>query len=294
MNARQGTLIWLVGLCVAVAVTANLGAQIRNDQLYRSITEGQTDQLILSLDSGASPDELLLLPDSDRVISLFELSIRAENDDAAVVLLERGVEPRLEGQLGDRPLLDIVAQQGLVRTLRVLMARNPAEARAAWAEALLTALHYGRGDAARVLLETMSSEVPSDEVQSALNSGFLLAIGAQIDGGTLQELLDAGADPETTFALVAATARCSVATVELMLAAGVDPNTTYEGRHVAEVALACFDSDEEADNRQALTLVKLLYDAGSDVCTYAADQAVTTRSVRLALQDADICPEWLW
>jgi len=139
----------------------------------------------------------------------------------------------------------------------------------------------------------MASEAPSDQLQRALDEALQYAMISSIDFALKRELLDLGANPETSYALVAAASRCSVDDLELILGTTVDPNQRYQGRHVGEAALACFDREGGAEDIEAVALVSLLYRAGSDLCSYAADPAITTPGTRDVLREAGICADRL-
>lgn len=289
MNVQLANLRWLYPLLAVIVLVGKAQGQTQDDELYMSIIDGRVGELISRLDGGMSPNAALRVPESDVAIGLFELAVRAKNDQAATVLLERGAEPRVDPAISTS-VFDIVATQGLVGTLQVLIDRDLEGFLSNGASALT---HAGQGDAARVVLHRMVAETPSDQLQNALNEALQYAIVSSADLAFKRELVDLGANPETSYALVAAASTCSVEDVELMLGTKVDPNQRYHGRHVAEAALACFDPSKGIDKMEAVALVSLLYRAGSDVCSYAADPLTTTPGTRDALRQAGICVDRL-
>lgn len=292
MSIRKWSVGCVLGALIAVTTIDESIAQVRNDELYASVLEGTAAKLISSFDTGMSPNEAIYVPGSSQTISLLELSVRAANDDATSELLRRGAEPKLEGTLSGRPLIDVLSQQGLTKSLRLLILREPSMLLASDTSPLLLAIGYNRSETARALVEWMLSYLPTDRLQAALNEALVIAGTADADPDLVQDLLDAGADARGTDALIAAAAGCSASNVGLVLAEGADPNRRYESKHVAEYALDCFGEGNVAqDVREFLALVRLLHDAGSDICPYAADPLVTTAAARQVVQEAGMCPQ---
>ncbi len=300
MNAARWCPLRMICMLVVGTGMAGLHAQVRNDGLYSSIVDGDDSQLRSALNSGLDPDERLFVPDSDQMISLFELSLTAENDGATLELVRRGVATEPPGALEEASLFEILAQLGLPRTLAFLIERSPAEFRATGTEPLSAAIFYNRTEVAGILLEAMMVDMSSRDFQNVLNDALQLAVSTAADVALVQKLIDAGADPDAELALIAAAVRCSPTHAELLLASGADPNPRYsgpalehDGRHVAAFAIACFGTDEDSEIRDAVALIRQLLDAGSDVCVYATDSAVTTADMRSVLRNAGICTEWL-
>jgi hypothetical protein len=294
----------LISICVlfsGLLLTCGANAQIRDDRLLNDIADGGTDELLLALARGIPADEEVFVPGSDLAVSLLAHSVYAANDDAAMELLAAGARlESLDGQFNNFPIIEVLAQQGMLRTLGAYLDLNPGALVGVGPGLLHTAVLYGQPGAARRLLERMSTVVSDDELRGSMEEAIVVAARMN-DAVATELLLEWGADPSGSPSgspLIAAVLFCAPDTAGQILARVTGPLPTHEGEPVAFYARRCFEmdahveareGDEDADSSYS-RIVELLYEADSSICPVLTgvrgDEALRVSRV---LADLDLC-----
>jgi hypothetical protein len=258
---------WIV---VAVA-TVSLTTLAQTDPvLYTSIVEGRTDDIATYLDSGGSPDAELRIPNSDRRIHVLELAMRARNEQAALLLLQRGAgvaDPTLH--------VEWAAELGFRDVVALLLDRYPAallETRPA-SHPLIIAIANRHQGVAEFLLHRMTRIVGGAELQATLDEALMAAVGVSDrqngDKAIVNDLLRAGASAANTSVLAGAILRCDADLVSTFLESGADPRKGYDvgrgSQTPVEYAVRCFErADVTAEAAKAV--LTQLEKAGANPC----------------------------
>jgi ankyrin repeat protein len=285
-----------IAFIVAMTFGTVAFGQVHNDRLYNDIASGEINELNLSLSVGIDPNTELLVPGrEDLALSLMELSLAFQNDDAAALLLQvgAGFDYMAEGRyVYDSPLM-VLAEAGMSRTLTAYIDRDNSVLIEHGGTALILAVAAGHWPIAQLLLDRTIALVGQDQIQAPLEEA-LIFVARKNDVAATQMLLELGADPSSGLPLLAAVGRCSPDTVAVLIAYSADALPYYEGKHVASYAQQCLsegfaESDEEAVDDYSQT-VQLLYESDSTICPVLIDvQRAKTSRVDSVLKNLGIC-----
>lgn len=298
---RQSNAIRSIGLFVWLALGTVAFGQVRNDRLYHDIVSGGVNELSLSLAAGIDPNTEILVrvPGKGEVaVSLLEIAMGSQNDDAAAQLLQVGarVDPLVGGLYEHDSPLALFAQQGMLRTLTTYIDLDNSVLIENGGDAFLRAVASDQMPAAQVVLNRTLAIVGPNEIQAQLDEALVIVAGGNNVAAT-QMFLDRGADPSSGLPLVAAVAKCSPDTVAELVSYSADELPFYEGKHVASYAQRCFtaESDEseesEADGVDKYSrIVRLLYEADSTICPVLVDiQGDESSRADSVLENLAIC-----
>lgn len=257
---------WIVGAVATVSLTSLAQTDA---VLYASIVEGRTDGVANYLDSGGSPDAELRIPNGDRRLHALELAIRARNEPAALLLLQRGA-----GVADPTLYLEWAAEVGFKDVAAFLLDRYPAallETRST-SHPLIIAIANRHRDITALLLYRMNT-IGGAERQAILDEALVAAVGAYDpqngDKAIIDDLLKAGASAANTPVLAGAILQCDADLVSTFLESGADPRRGYDAgrgsQTPVEYAVRCFErADVTAE--AALAVLAQLEKAGADPC----------------------------
>jgi hypothetical protein len=262
---------WVISVTGIMAFSAR--AQLADDVLYASIVGGETQAISAHLNMGGDPNAELSIPNVNEEISLLELSMRARNEQAAVLLLEAGAMVDDVGLL-----IEWAAEVGFSDVMRFLLDEDPGRLLAMRPDShpLVIAIGYGHHDVASLLLDRMTGIIGGAERQEILNEALMAATatygGDEGDELLVDDLLKAGASASTTLVLAGAVLQCDPGLISVFLAAGADPGKQYDagrgGFAPIEYAVRCFERDDIA-SETAEAVLEELTDAGADLCLLA-------------------------
>ena len=290
-----------IGFIVLLALGTVAFAQVRNDRLYSDIVSGGVNELSLSLAAGIDPNTELLVPvlgSEELAVSLLEIAMGFQNDDAAAQLLQVGarVDSLLAGRyMYDSPLV-LFAQRGMLRTLIAYIDRDDSVLVENGGDAFLEAVASEDMPVAQFVLSRTLAIVGPSEIQAQLDEALVI-VARKNDVAATQMLLERGADPSSGEPLIVAVAYCSPDTVEVLLGYSAGALPYYEGEHVASYAQRCFteESDESEESEEDgvdrySQIVQLLYEADPTICQVLVDvQGDESSRVDSVLENLGIC-----
>jgi hypothetical protein len=278
-------------------------AQLRNDRLFNDIVSGGVNELSLSLAAGIDPNTELLVsvPGSGELaVSLIEIAMSFQNDDAAAQLLQVGarVDPLVRGRSVHYSPLGLFARQGMLLTLTTYIDRDNSVLIENGGDAFLEAVAFDQMPAAQLVLNRTLAIVGPNEIQAQLDEALVIVAGKN-NLATTQMLLERGADPGSGAPLIVAVAKCSPDTVAVLLGYSADALPYYDGEHLASYAQQCFtraiDENEESEENAVdkySQIVQLLYEADPTICPVLVDvKDEEISSVISVLQNLDLCQE---
>ena len=290
---RKGVFLSWAYLSTGLLFGGGALGQVANDRLTNDILGGGVNELQLSLAAGTRADSDVLLPGTDKAISLLELAVIAKNDRAAGLLLDVGAKiDSLEGRFGSASILEVFAQQGMLRALSAYIDQDTSVLYQSGTDSLIAAIASGQTPAAELLLDRMSNVVPRDQLQASLDEALIFA-ARRNDSESTKLLLARGADTSSGLPLIAAVANCSPDSVrDLLPSYEGAPLPSYENEQVAKYASRCFrtESDEDEAIANFSQIAQLLYEADDSVCPlFLSAQGEELVKVSLALANLGLC-----
>jgi len=272
MNRRVSSTIAFGALAAFAGAFA--GAQVRNDTAYSAILEGEPDSLEDAIRSGLSPNARLLIPDSTESISALELAIAADNEEAAILLLEYGATPGdLPGTPSRAKLIEYAAMQDMPSLLDRLINADPTAlvTVASGNHPLIVAAGSGGLESVQLLLKNLLAFSAFDDRSAVLTAALGAAMTAppQSASRIMALLIDAGAD-DGPVSLAGTVTLCRADLVRFFLERERDPEDLFEGKSAAQHAIECLSDERIVNTRvsdDGVAILRMLDRAGVDVCT---------------------------
>jgi len=270
MRRNKAITALIVGNLYLLAAASSSYSQTRNDRLYDAIVRHDVETVAVEIQSGANISSGIYIPGSDESIDLIDLAIRADNAEAALLLLDRGAPisftdtpasfGRLIAHAAEKDMPSVIER--LLQVDTSVFANMDANG-----HPLVQTARDGSTHSFSVLIEAFDKNVPQSAVR---NSVLQMALGAatlappQQAVPILRRLIDAGASSMGDPFLAGGAKACRPDLAGFFIEQGHDVNESFEGRSAADYASDCLVEVESADS--GLRTLMLLDENGAGVC----------------------------
>jgi hypothetical protein len=267
------------------------------DALFDAVTQANLQAIEIYLKAGGDPNATVQqTPEPDRQGALWEgtpleLAIIARADDIALTLLKNGADIGLaKNALGAATLLAAAAEQGMPKTARFLIERDPKQ------------ILEGEISASPIVLATTAGRAEIVDEIIAASERHNLVLGDRLDfalgkaafKGNNQlawRLLAAGAVPSIPGTLNLAVSNLNPAIVADMLAAGADPSLRSMGWRPLDDAV---DRMERSPGADATAVLGTIVSVTPESCQPIQQHQSSPLSKRTLSALHDLAPQCDW